>query len=334
MIRNFGFCVILVTLVASLCVPFGVFAESDDTFVSQPCVMPILLLSAWSPDGQQVSYLASNTFVSPRLERRNLMFGFYFGGYELFYGTLGEDFDDNLDFIDTAVVPFRSSSATVIGATDSVIVAGDLSRVYYFELPYKVGCLANSSSSLVSYINANPSARPELFAVSYSLANDDGSIFTYTFESGRTLSFKWWVSLDIFYKFDGSQSLGIRLSFPAVYANDLPSLYYVGADMNGTFEQGFMQGYLSLFNTVDTNSASYKSGYDIAKSEWYNKGFVVGESQSKSWFGYLAGVAQAPIDFLRESLSFELLGVSMYDFVCSVLTVCALLVVIKAVSGV
>lgn len=326
--------ILCVLLVVVAVVPFSAFAESN-TFSSQPCIIPVYSNCAFSPDGSSVSYFRASVCSSITLERSGDSFRVFGGYYNLFDGSIsGGDIDSDSDLIYDVSVPFRDSSAVFFGGSDFNSVNGDLFAVYYFDTVFKFYSIGDVSS-LMSFLNTYPNARPELFALRYDKAKEDGSFFTYEFNSGRSLSFKWWVTLDIFYSFDGSQSIGLSLSFPALYQQFMtPSLFYVGSDMNGTFDSGFAQGYESAFNTVDENSASYKSGYDVAKTEWYAKGFAKGENEGKTLFGYLAGVAQAPIDFLKESLSFELLGVSIYDFVCSILTVCALLVVIKAVSGV
>lgn len=109
-----------------------------------------------------------------------------------------------------------------------------------------------------------------------------------------------------------------------VYPNQLTS--------ESAYANGYADGVSYADSVINENSASYNNGYANGKTDGYNLGYSTGTSANKTWFSALAGVAQAPIDFLKESLSFELLGVSMYDFVCSLLAICGVVIILKVVG--
>ena len=326
-------CVLLCVLVVVALVPFNAFAE-DNTFVSRPCVVPFLLKNFFSPDETQVIPRNESVLSAITLKRVDTRFVVLLGQYTIVDGLLIEDYDEKADLIES-VVDFKSSNARFIGGSYTSSNSS-LAPIYYFETVHKFHTIGAPTSELVTFLRANPNARPERFTLSFTAAGASSNTdYVYTFSDGNTLSFRFWLNLQIFYKFDGSNSLAINFSLPCLFNTYIfPTMYEVGEDYNGTYENGFASGYESAMNTVDVNSSSYRSGYNIAKNQWFNKGYSKGISESQTLFGYLSGVAQAPINFLRESLSFEILGVSIYDFVCSILTVCALLVVVKAVSGV
>lgn len=98
------------------------------------------------------------------------------------------------------------------------------------------------------------------------------------------------------------------------------------------YNAGFADGTLNANNVVTVGSASYNQGVVVGENSGYSRGYADGSEQGgTAWYSYIAGVAQAPINFLKNSLSFELLGVSMYDFVCSLLALCGVICVIKVV---
>lgn len=181
------------------------------------------------------------------------------------------------------------------------------------------------SDGFWDFISANPLARP-LYTSCYVVEGEEDVVFP----TGVTFNSVCYIMCRLQY----ADNQYYQVGFPSLTSNLGTSTTFFSDNPDSVLDNAYRQGYEEARSTVDKDSESYKSGYDTAKSEWYAKGFAVGEKESQTWFGYLAGVAQAPIEFLKESLSFELLGVSMYDFVCSILMVCALLVVVKAVSGV
>lgn len=99
------------------------------------------------------------------------------------------------------------------------------------------------------------------------------------------------------------------------------------------YNAGFADGTLNANNVVTVGSASYNKGLSVGEQNGYARGYADGNELGggTAWYSYIAGVAQAPINFLKNSLSFELLGVSMYDFVCSLLALCGVICVIKVV---
>ena len=117
------------------------------------------------------------------------------------------------------------------------------------------------------------------------------------------------------------------------YAPTTPYTVYPNAlTSQNAYSNGYADGVSYANSVINTDSASYNNGYSVGKTDGYNLGYANGTSSGKTWFSYLAGVAQAPIDFLKESLSFEILGVSMYDFVCSLLAICGVVIILKVVG--
>lgn len=128
----------------------------------------------------------------------------------------------------------------------------------------------------------------------------------------------------------------ISFHFPdqrTFYAPTIPYTVYPNAlTSQNAYSNGYADGISYADSVINVDSASYNKGYNVGKTDGYNLGYSNGTSSGKTWFSYLAGVAQAPIDFLKESLSFEILGVSMYDFVCSLLAICGVVIILKVVG--
>ena len=134
-----------------------------------------------------------------------------------------------------------------------------------------------------------------------------------------------------FYFTFGSGEQWMRFYIPA------PNFEVTPADVVITvpdeqYNVGFADGVVNANNIVTVDSASYKQGVLVGEQNGYALGYSDGSEQGgTAWYSYLGAVAQAPINFLKNSLSFELLGVSMYDFVCSLLALCGVICVIKVV---
>lgn len=134
-----------------------------------------------------------------------------------------------------------------------------------------------------------------------------------------------------FYFTFGSGEQWIRFYIPAPNFEITPSDVVITVP-DEQYNAGFADGFVNANNTVTVGSASYKQGVLVGENTGYARGYSDGsELGGTAWYSYIAGVAQAPIDFLRQSLSFNLLGVSMYDFVCSLLALCGVICVIKVV---
>lgn len=299
-------------------------AEEVASYASTFGRIPIFFNGGYSFTGTDVNYTPTLAESVISVSRSGLNFSVSFNDWNVWCGSPA-DMDGSVT--ETSIDVRSGFNYLGSGQFSGATTTGVAFSWYWGDVA--VWCV--EQGDLSTYLNANPNARPAVVTLSFTKYS---SKQTYTFANSRSISYLYNCFVGVFYEFNGSQSVGFLIYTPTLISDKDIGTLYIGQNYGGTYDEGFAAGYEQAIGTVDKNSESYKSGYDTAKSEWYAKGFAVGEKESQTWFGYLAGVAQAPIEFLKQSLSFELLGVSMYDFVCSILMVCALLVVVKAVSGV
>lgn len=299
-------------------------AEEVSTYASTLGRIPIFFNGGYSMTGTDVNYTNTLADTVVSVSRTGLSFSVSFNQWQVWSGVVS-DMDNTVS--ETSYDVKEGLKYLGSGQFSNSTTTGTAFSWYWGD----VAVWCSVQGDLETYLNANPNARPTVVTLSFSKYSSKQS---YTFVNGRSISYLYNCFIGVFYKFDGSQSIGFFVYTPTMITERDITTLYIGQNYGGSYDEGFASGYEQALLTVDPNSESYKSGYDVAKNEWYAKGFSKGEKESQTWFGYLAGVAQAPIEFLKESLSFELLGVSMYDFVCSILMVCALMVVVKAVSGV
>ena len=300
-------CCVLLLLVACLSIGFGAFAENGTFKKVGNYVVPCL--SLYNGTVANVSFafsLAFNTgyegatfYVNDVVQRSTLSLGV--DGWQVH--SFSPTFSDSY-----------------IGNPQPSKVIYDVS-VIYRDVGGKIGDFVSSGKTF-DVVSCAVDVVDNAFGKIYSfedtsLKNKCYSLLTYTF----TFS----LGEDI-----GSFVVG----FPSNSSNfGSFGSFVVSSSLEDSYNSGYRAGVNDSSSVIDMSSASYSAGLKSGYDTGFNKGYAEATSDNKTLFSYLAGVAQAPIDFLRESLSFEILGVSMYDFVCGLITVCGVVLVIRFCFG-
>lgn len=97
---------------------------------------------------------------------------------------------------------------------------------------------------------------------------------------------------------------------------------------NKGFTEGEKQGLNSGF--TDGQEKGYASGYKEGERVGYNKGFAKG-SEDDGFFKLFTAAISAPITAITGLFNFEMMGVDLSGFVMSLITLCAVIAVIKVI---
>lgn len=112
----------------------------------------------------------------------------------------------------------------------------------------------------------------------------------------------------------------------AQFITSMPDNAYSNA-----YNKGYTDG-LASSNKIDYNKGyeqGLKDGEAYAKDYWYNQGAI--STNENSFFSLITAVVDAPIQVLRKTLEFEILGVDMSKFFFSLMTLSIVLVVVRLV---
>lgn len=107
--------------------------------------------------------------------------------------------------------------------------------------------------------------------------------------------------------------------------------YYITQNLtdNQIFQQGYNQGLSDNQQNVYENG--YNTGYDIG----FDRGKIRGgqEANNYSFLGLIGAVVDAPVSILSSLFNFTFLGINLWSFITSLLTIALILFVVKKFMG-
>lgn len=94
---------------------------------------------------------------------------------------------------------------------------------------------------------------------------------------------------------------------------------------NQIFNQGYQQG------LADNQQNIYENGYNAGYDVGYGRGRIngVAESNEYSFLGLIGAVVDAPVSILSSLFNFTFLGINLWSFITSLLTIALILFVVK-----
>lgn len=356
---NFKFKNVLVVLILSIFVCFGIFtllslnksekvSFADDSstiavFESSNVFTPNLAFTSTysNATSQKFSSLTSlqnyGTFWSNyfmfKYDSTSQSFSF---GYNAFANaTLYLSLPNTSDY-STYPLNFGSSSSVYIVKTFTLNSTDDN---FYF---YTVGkCINNNFYTPISCVVTRGTAEPTLQMVSVELGNYTESIadrFNSNTKSGyfNVVSYVdtngWRYSLAIPTKYASSDTFANRPMF--FYNYRLYKLRDTGSLTDSDYyNTGYNDGYNN--GKADGQSSGYSSGYSDGDSAGYTRGFTEGQEAGGDYtfLSLLSAVFDAPINAFKSLFNFDLLGFNLLSFITGLITLALVIFIVKKVAG-
>lgn len=145
-------------------------------------------------------------------------------------------------------------------------------------------------------------------------------------------------------KIHDSLGLSLTLNFIGGYFNapNTPLMpyreyFYSQLSDSESYDQGYNSGY--QIGNQEGQQQGYNDGFSTGKLEGIGEGFNQGynegirDSNKYSFLGLIGAVFDAPIQAFNGLFDFELLGVNMRSFMLALLTLCAVVTVLRIVRG-
>lgn len=105
--------------------------------------------------------------------------------------------------------------------------------------------------------------------------------------------------------------------------------YYFVSSMDFTDNQIYQQGYNQ--GLADNQSNIYNNGYNAGYDLGFDRGQLKGgqEANNYSFLGLIGAVVDAPVSILSSLFNFTFLGINLWSFITSLLTIALILFVVK-----
>lgn len=108
----------------------------------------------------------------------------------------------------------------------------------------------------------------------------------------------------------------------------MPKIYTI---TSGAYESGYTTGRNEGYQNgyADGEKAGSETGYGQGYEIGYNAGYSSGQASSTNLWSYILTIGQAPFEFMKDMLNFEIFGVDIIGLVSSLLTAALVVTIIR-----